>query len=442
MAVQNVRSFGTEGRRCPEVPMSNEIYDFIIFRGKDLKDLTVLQGAPERQAANDRLDAHANNFNYQASEQLGGYQPSAPVAQAGALPSRSGLGSGATTRNGYSATGGDHFASSYSPGAYPSPASSASRPVEKQPFSNSVQARQPFSPPEPLAANLGTTDLRAPYYEDANGMASSRAASEEAKSSAPRLPGPTSEVKGAPPGFAPGLAVAPVLAPVLAPDLGPGGLAAADLKGDKARGRGKGGGQKKQLHEVLRFHKRAEETIMKTMKNHSSAHIQPTELRAMSERDPSVYHFYLDFINYCNLSHTVQSDEQQWDSLCKALKKHFEKDFGANQNQKPPQPQRPNNTLGDFITIETNSKTAKKNAKVPVAAAAPRAGRGSGRGRGDKKDLDGPNDLDGPGGTEDSGAGWACPRCTLRNEDFLTECAACGTSKQQAALWAEFPPLG
>ena len=50
--VQNVRSFGTEGRTDGargqhEVPMSNEIYDFIIFRGKDLKDLTVLQGLPE-----------------------------------------------------------------------------------------------------------------------------------------------------------------------------------------------------------------------------------------------------------------------------------------------------------------------------------------------------------------------------------------------------------
>lgn len=49
IAVQNVRSFGTEGRKVPEVPMSNEIYDFIIFRGKDLKDLTVLQETPQRQ---------------------------------------------------------------------------------------------------------------------------------------------------------------------------------------------------------------------------------------------------------------------------------------------------------------------------------------------------------------------------------------------------------
>mmetsp|Transcript_66075 Transcript_66075/g.173199 ORF Transcript_66075/g.173199 Transcript_66075/m.173199 type:complete len:92 (-) Transcript_66075:100-375(-) len=51
IAVQSVRSFGTEGRRVPEVPMSNEIYDFIVFRGKDLKDLKVLQGAPERPRA-------------------------------------------------------------------------------------------------------------------------------------------------------------------------------------------------------------------------------------------------------------------------------------------------------------------------------------------------------------------------------------------------------
>ncbi|KAI4836897.1 trailer hitch-like protein [Plasmodium brasilianum] len=45
VALQNVRSFGTEGRRQPDIPPSNEVYDFIIFRGKDIKDVTVSEAA-------------------------------------------------------------------------------------------------------------------------------------------------------------------------------------------------------------------------------------------------------------------------------------------------------------------------------------------------------------------------------------------------------------
>lgn len=45
VALQNVRSYGTEGRRNPDIPPSGEVYDFIIFRGKDIKDVTVSETA-------------------------------------------------------------------------------------------------------------------------------------------------------------------------------------------------------------------------------------------------------------------------------------------------------------------------------------------------------------------------------------------------------------
>lgn len=47
IALSSVRSFGTEDREasCP-VPAQNQTYDFILFRGTDIKDIRVMQGQP------------------------------------------------------------------------------------------------------------------------------------------------------------------------------------------------------------------------------------------------------------------------------------------------------------------------------------------------------------------------------------------------------------
>jgi protein LSM14 len=47
VTLQNVRSYGSEGRRLasglPEIPASSNLFEFIEFRGADIKDLSVVE---------------------------------------------------------------------------------------------------------------------------------------------------------------------------------------------------------------------------------------------------------------------------------------------------------------------------------------------------------------------------------------------------------------
>lgn len=54
VALENVTSYGTEGRKgnpAEEISGSNQVYEYIVFRGSDVKELTIVAapGAQEKE---------------------------------------------------------------------------------------------------------------------------------------------------------------------------------------------------------------------------------------------------------------------------------------------------------------------------------------------------------------------------------------------------------
>lgn len=48
IALQWVKTLGTEGRKTPDIPPSSEVYDCITFNGQDIKELTVFEDAEKQ----------------------------------------------------------------------------------------------------------------------------------------------------------------------------------------------------------------------------------------------------------------------------------------------------------------------------------------------------------------------------------------------------------
>lgn len=51
VALENVKSYGTEGRKqnpAEEIPGSDQNYEYIVFRGSDVKELTIVEAPKEK----------------------------------------------------------------------------------------------------------------------------------------------------------------------------------------------------------------------------------------------------------------------------------------------------------------------------------------------------------------------------------------------------------
>ncbi|KAG5502782.1 hypothetical protein JKF63_04550 [Porcisia hertigi] len=115
VSLSDVRIYGTEGRKgggSEEVPPTEQMFEFIVFRGADIKDLTVYRSGNSPQSRDPAIvEVHAPGGTRGGRT---GATPAAPAAAASSAPARGdrsfydepssyGRGSGGARRGGYSA---------------------------------------------------------------------------------------------------------------------------------------------------------------------------------------------------------------------------------------------------------------------------------------------------------------------------------------------------